>query len=167
MSANPPDDARERLNYFNGQRLAAADFRAEQGHHTGMRRVLNHALYSSGIVTGLEVELVSSDKPADRHLVKVRRGLAFDHLGREIFLPEDVLVHAMGAPSTTEGVVFGNLLVDLVPRAAQEPGVGRLRGGERGRILQRRSRVGRADAHRRRRRVRGPRLVARDTKAAR
>ena len=55
MSANPSDDALQRLNYFNGQRLAAADFRAEQGHHMGMRRVLNRSLYSPGIVVGLEV----------------------------------------------------------------------------------------------------------------
>src|SRR5712664_492834 len=113
MNANPADDPRERLNYFNGQRLAATDFRAEQGHHDGMRRVLNHALYSSGIVVGLEVELVKSTppNPADKHRVIVKRGLAFDHLGREIFLPEDDFVQAMVLPSTTKGLVFGSLLV--------------------------------------------------------
>jgi hypothetical protein len=107
MSADPADEVRERLNYFNGQRLAAADFRAEQGHHVGMRRVLNYSLYSPGVVTGLEVE----KDLADKHRVIVRRGLAFDHLGREIFLPADASVLAMGAPSTTKGLVFGNLLV--------------------------------------------------------
>src|SRR5262249_21735827 len=107
MSANLIDDPRERLNYFNGQRLAAGDFRTEQGHHDGMRRVLNHALYSPGIVTGLEVEA----DPGNRHPVNVHAGLAFDHLGREIFRPEEVSVLAMGAPSTTPGLVFGNLLV--------------------------------------------------------
>src|SRR5712675_1320821 len=113
MYANPPDDPRERLNYFNGQRLAASDFRAEQGHHTGMRRVLNRSLYSPGIVAGLEVELPKPRPPelADKHSVIVKRGLAFDHLGREIFLPADIAVQVMGAPSTTEGLVFGNLLV--------------------------------------------------------
>ncbi len=30
-----PDEALARLNYFNGQRLAAADFRSEQSHHLG------------------------------------------------------------------------------------------------------------------------------------
>jgi hypothetical protein len=84
------DDPRERLNYSNGQRLAASDFRAEQAHHDGMRRVLNRSLYSAGIVTGLEVEI----DPADRRRVKLRRGLAFDHLGREIFLLQDVSVPA-------------------------------------------------------------------------
>ena len=113
MNASPADDPRERLNYFNGQRLAATDFRAEQGHHDGMRRILNSALYSPGIVAGLEVELAKSNPPvpADKHRVMVRRGLAFDHLGREIFLPVDTPVQVMGAPSTTKGLVFGNLLV--------------------------------------------------------
>ena len=107
MSANPADEALERLNYFNGQRLAASDFRAEQGHHTGMRRVLNQALYSPGIVAGLQVEL---DK-ANKHRVIVRRGIAFDYLGREIFLPADQAVQVQGAPSSQPGVVLGNLLV--------------------------------------------------------
>ena len=44
MSADQPDAALQRLNYANGQRLAAGDFRAEQGHHLGMRRVLNRSL---------------------------------------------------------------------------------------------------------------------------
>jgi hypothetical protein len=112
MSANRTDPVHERLNYFNGQRLAASDLRTEQGHHVGMRRVLNRSLYSQGIVVGLEVERAPED-PADatwKHKVLVRRGLAFDHLGREIFVPEDVLVVVMGAPSKSPGVVFGNLL---------------------------------------------------------
>jgi hypothetical protein len=107
MSANPADEALERLNYFNGQRLAANDFRAEQGYHLGMRRVLNRSLYSPGIIVGLEVE---PDK-TNTHRVIVRHGLAFDNRGREIFLPIDVFVQAMGAPSSNKGVVFGNLLV--------------------------------------------------------
>lgn len=114
MSADQSDDALERLNYFNGQRLAARDFRAEQGHHTGMRRVLNRSLYSPGIVVGLEVVPVPKKNPPDpqdEHRVIVRHGLAFDHLGREIFLPVDVAVQVMGAPRSAPGVVFGNLLV--------------------------------------------------------
>jgi hypothetical protein len=116
MSATPPDDTLARLNYFNGQRLAAGDLRTEQKHHIGMRRVLNRSLYSPGIVTGLEVEPDKADpaKPGDlswKHRVVVRHGLAFDHLGREIFLPADMKVQVSGAPSTTPGIVFGNLLV--------------------------------------------------------
>lgn len=112
MSANQSDPVLERLNFFNGQRLAATDLRTEQGHHVGMRRVLNRSLYSPGIVVGLDVERAPEDKkdPTWKHKVIVRRGLAFDHLGREIFVPEDVLVLVMGAGSKTPGVVFGNLL---------------------------------------------------------
>lgn len=113
MSANESDDALRRLNYFNGQRLAASDLRAEQGYHMGMRRVLNRSLYSPGIVVGLEVVPTdpASPDPQDKHRVIVRHGLAFDHLGREIFLPVDVKVQVMGAPRSAPGVVFGNLLV--------------------------------------------------------
>jgi hypothetical protein len=107
MSANPTDEALERLNYFNGQRLVAVDFRSEQSHHVAMRRVLNRSLYSAGIVTGLEVEPDHSDA----HRVIVHAGLAFDPLGREIFLPADVSVLVTGMPSRTPGEVFGNLLV--------------------------------------------------------
>lgn len=106
MSANPSNDALARLNYFNGQRLAASDFRSEQAYHVGVRRLLNRSLYSAGIVKGLEV----LKHPNDTHKVVVRSGLAFDHLGREIALLADAEVQVMGAPSTTKGVVFGNLL---------------------------------------------------------
>jgi len=105
MSANIPTDTLERLNYFNGQRLAASDFRSEQGYHIGVRWLLNRSLYSAGIVKGLEVL-----KATDPHRVIVRSGLAFDHLGREIALLADAEVQVMGMPSTTKGVVFGNLL---------------------------------------------------------
>lgn len=107
MSANQTDEALARLNYFNGQRLAAADLRSEQGHHVAMRRVLNRSLYSAGIVAGLEVEPDTSDV----HRVIVGNGLAFDHLGREIYLPADVSVLVLGTPSIAPGVVVGNLLV--------------------------------------------------------
>lgn len=126
MNAPLLDDPRSRLNYFNGQRLAASDLRTEQGHHLGMRRVLNRSLYSPGVVTGLQVEPDRADptNPADkswRHRVVVRRGLAFDHLGREIFLPQDMSVQVMGAPSTTPGEVFGNLLTIAYREQRQHP----------------------------------------------
>jgi hypothetical protein len=107
MSANPTDEALARLNYFNGQRLVAADLRSEQAYHLAMRRVLNRSLYAPGIVTGFEVEPDGSDV----HRVVVRQGLAFDQLGREIYLPADVSVYVNGTPSTAPGVVMGNLLV--------------------------------------------------------
>jgi hypothetical protein len=123
MSAKTSDPALERLNYFNGQRLAAADLRAEQGHHVGMRRVLNRSLYSPGVVVGLEVVKAPED-PSDaswKHKVLVRHGLAFDHLGREIFVPADVTVLVMGAPSQAKGVVFGNLLTISYRESRRHP----------------------------------------------
>jgi len=130
MSAPPSDDMLARLNYFNGQRLAAGDLRTEQGYHMGMRRVLNRSLYSPGIVVGLEVEPDKPDpaKPGDmswKHRVVVRQGLAFDHMGREIFLPVDMKVQVSGAPSTTPGVVFGNLLVIAYREQRGQPASGR------------------------------------------
>ncbi|MFT3801590.1 MAG: hypothetical protein QM766_10260 [Burkholderiaceae bacterium] len=115
MTAMPIDDALDRLNYFNGQRLAAADLRTEQRHHIGMRRVLNRSLYSSGIVSGLEV----MPDPTSTHRVIVGRGLAFDNQGREIFVPVDTPVQVMGTPSSGNGVVFGNLLVVSYREARQ------------------------------------------------
>lgn len=73
----------ERLNYFNGQRLQAGDFRLEQDYHMRVRRWLNRSLYTAGIAMGLEVYAVPG-----RPVVKVQPGLAIDPLGREIILLE-------------------------------------------------------------------------------
>lgn len=45
----------ERLNYYNGQRLEASDFKTEQEYHIRTRRWLNKSLYTAGIARGLEV----------------------------------------------------------------------------------------------------------------
>jgi len=50
--------------------------------------------------------------------VLIRRGLAFDSLGREIFVPMDMTVLVMGAPSTTPGVVFGKVNTEEEPELA-------------------------------------------------
>jgi len=96
----------ERMNYFNGQRLTASDFRSEQDYQMRVRRSLNRALYSPGVVTGMEVEA----HPADTHRVIVQPGLAFDFLGREVILLEPREVTVSGSPSTTPGIAFGNYL---------------------------------------------------------
>ena len=101
------DSALERLNYCNGQRIEAGDLRAEQGYHIGVRRWLNRSLYTAGIAKGLEV----SKNPGNPHTVIVSPGLALDIGGREIIVPSPVEVWATGVPSTTPGVVFGNVLV--------------------------------------------------------
>lgn len=97
----------ERLNYYNGQRLEAADFRLEQEYHVRVRRWLNRSLYTSGIAAGLEVTV----KEGDAHRVVVSPGMALDSAGREIILLTAEELQVVGAPSPDEGVVFGNYLV--------------------------------------------------------
>src|SRR5438552_6933293 len=105
MSAH--ESAIERLNYYNGQRLEAVNFRTEQAYHMRVRRWLNKSLYLPGIASGLEVVPHASDP----HKVVIGAGLAIDGEGREIILlePRDVL--ARGTPTGKNGVVIGNYLV--------------------------------------------------------
>lgn len=93
----------ERLNYFNGQRLQAGDFKLEQDYHMRVRRWLNRSLYKPGIAMGLEVYPVPGAKPL---AVRVHPGLAIDHLGREIILlePKDVpVMHDIAQPKGMKG----------------------------------------------------------------
>jgi hypothetical protein len=101
------DPALERLNYRNGQRIVAADLRAEQGYHIGVRRWLNRTLFNPGIAKGLEVTPSATNK----HAVVVSPGLAIDILGRELIVAADLEVPVSGIPSTSPGVVYGNYLV--------------------------------------------------------
>jgi len=81
----------ERLNYFNGQRLQASDFKLEQDYHIRVRRWLNRSLYTPGIASGLEVYKIEGSLK-----VKVMPGLAIDNLGREIILLEEQDFPVMG-----------------------------------------------------------------------
>jgi hypothetical protein len=74
----------ERLNYFNGQRLQAADLKLEQDYHLRVRRWLNRSLYSSGIADGLVVVKVPGVPR-----VRIGPGLALDPMGREIILIDE------------------------------------------------------------------------------
>ena len=96
----------DRVNYFNGQRLEAMDFRAEQEYQMRVRRKLFASLYSFGIVKGLEV----TKHPTDLHKVRVAPGVALDFQGREVILLEAADVQVSGLPSSTPGVIFGNFL---------------------------------------------------------
>jgi hypothetical protein len=77
-------NALERLSYFDGQRLMAADLAVEQCYQIMARRLLNQGLFTPGVVMGLEV-----DKFDDTH-VRVKKGLALDPRGREMFVPSDL-----------------------------------------------------------------------------
>ena len=91
----------ERLNYFNGQRLQAGDFRLEQEYHMRVRRWLNRSLYTAGIATGLEIYPI-----AGVPRVRVNPGLAIDPIGREIILLEAreiPVMHDIGQGSELAG----------------------------------------------------------------
>jgi len=105
MSASV-EEPLDRLNYFNGQRLVAADLRVEQDYHIRVRRWLNRTLYTPGIAGGLEVQV----SPISPRRVVVSAGVAIDALGREVILVEDTEVEVVGVPSTEEDWVFGNYL---------------------------------------------------------
>lgn len=74
----------ERLHYFNGQRLQAADLTLEQDYHLRIRRWLNRSLYSAGIADGLIVNKVPGVPR-----VRIGPGLALDSRGREIILIDE------------------------------------------------------------------------------
>ncbi len=96
----------ERLNYYNGQRLEASDFKTEQDYHIRTKRWLNKSLYSAGIARGLEVRAVPG-APS----VVVSPGLALDSDGREIILLEETPVEVISYAGTDESTVVGNYLV--------------------------------------------------------
>lgn len=104
---NDSNQSLERLNYYNGQRLEAADFRLEQAFHMQVRRELNKWLYTYGIASGLDV----IKNPNDKHSVIVNPGLAIDKEGREIILLEPCTVSVRGRPSKPDEAVFGNYVV--------------------------------------------------------
>lgn len=90
-------DPLERVSYYGGQRLMAADLNQQELYEITLRRLLNSGLFSSGVVKGLEVT-----KASPRTLL-VATGLALDHLGRELYLvaPRDVAIpNQQPAPSS-------------------------------------------------------------------
>ena len=97
----------ERLNYYNGQRLEASDFKTEQDYHIRTKRWLNKSLYSAGIARGLEVRAVPG-APS----VVVSPGLALDSDGpRDHSAGRRPLVEVISYAGTDESTVVGNYLV--------------------------------------------------------
>jgi hypothetical protein len=96
----------ERLHYYNGMPLKAAEFQTEQDYHIRTRRWLNKSLYSAGIARGLEVREVPGSPS-----VSVGPGLALDNDGREIILLEEAAVEVCSHSGTGESTVEGNYLV--------------------------------------------------------
>jgi hypothetical protein len=101
----------QRLNYYNGQRLEAADFKTEQDYHMRTRRWLNKSLYSAGIARGLDVRVITEGPKKDTPYVAVGPGLALDSDGREIILLEEEFVEVISFAGSIESTVEGNYLV--------------------------------------------------------
>src|SRR5262249_16329128 len=110
----------ERLNYYNGRPLDAADFKTEQEYHIRTRRWLNKSLYTAGIARGLEVHAI----PGVRH-VMVSPGLALDSDGRGIILLEETDVEVCSYAGENDGTVVGNYLVIEYSEEALEYNKGR------------------------------------------
>lgn len=72
----------ERLRFFAGRILTAADFSLEQNYFRGKTKLHNRALHGFGIVSGLKVTIESSK-------VVVTAGLALDCEGNELVVATD------------------------------------------------------------------------------
>ncbi|MCH5203785.1 MAG: hypothetical protein J1F03_03500 [Oscillospiraceae bacterium] len=76
----------ERNRFFYGKLLTAEDFIAEQNYFNTKMRLLNSLLFGSGVVSGLGVI------KADELSLAIDRGIALDCAGREIIVPEPIIV---------------------------------------------------------------------------
>src|SRR5580698_6941999 len=79
----------ERLNYYEGEFLGAADFEAEQEYHREMRRRHNVGQHTWGIVSGFDlVQIPNGAVDPNGGLpevdIYVQPGMAVDGFGREI-----------------------------------------------------------------------------------
>ncbi|MCH5208708.1 MAG: hypothetical protein J1F04_07460 [Oscillospiraceae bacterium] len=76
----------ERNRFFYGKLLTAEDFTAEQNYFNTKMRLLNRLLFGSGVIAGLGV--VKTDELS----VAIDSGIALDYAGREIIVPEPIIV---------------------------------------------------------------------------
>ena len=99
-----------RVAYFDGQVLAADDFRAEQDYVRDRLRRLNRAVHGVGVVSGLEVA-VDGSAPDNAPAVSVSPGLAIDPRG------EDLIVDAPAACAIPDGGDVWYITLRAVERA--------------------------------------------------
>lgn len=116
-----PDSA-ERLNYHFGLYLEEKEFKLEQDYHSLLRRRLNYALFSPGILRGLE--LVYDTRKAT---VTVKKGVAVDKddntgLGRELIVATDCPVSVSGLSGKVYIVLsFGERNGAAKPTSSTQP----------------------------------------------
>ncbi len=78
--------ALERNRFFYGKLLTAEDFIAEQNYFNTKLRLLNSLIFGSGVIAGLNVIRT------DERSVAIDSGIALDYAGREIIVPEPMIV---------------------------------------------------------------------------
>ena len=106
----------QRVNYFDGQLLAAGDFRQEQTYFRARLRRRNRFLHGAGIVSGLQVS-VGKDNQGQN--VTVQPGFALDPHGEEleVCLPR-LLPLPAGGKSLFVQVLFAERLTAPAPLSA-------------------------------------------------
>jgi hypothetical protein len=122
-----------RNKYFYGKHLDVQQFELEQEYFNGKRWLLNRYVTGAGVVCGLNVVWVDSNK---RDAFVVKPGLAIDRWGREIIVPSETPAVSVPPPSTEpateEGVAnkyvcleYLECEADPVPALTDECGGGR------------------------------------------
>jgi hypothetical protein len=75
----------KKVRYFHGQLLSDRDFTEEQIYLNEKRKLHNRMLHGWGIVCGLEIEAIP-----DIEKIRIKKGLALDCAGNEIFVDKAV-----------------------------------------------------------------------------
>src|SRR5215471_12101066 len=92
--------------FFNGRLLTAEDLKNDQQAGREQRRQLGRAI-GDGIISGLEVSLVSPGTPATLPVVGISKGLALNRKGQVLSLPDDnqvTLVRRVGLSPPEAGI---------------------------------------------------------------
>jgi len=102
--------------FFLGKFLSAEDFECEQKFFRERSWLRNATLYGPGIVTGLEV----SRNLQEKSCFKITPGLAFDQLGRELLLTQELAVHVEAESSGFLVLRFDEAAIEPVPVLAED-----------------------------------------------
>jgi hypothetical protein len=103
----------ERVNYYNGERLEAADLLLDQSYHITLRRLVNRGFFSPGVVQGLTI---TTSNPTT---VTVAAGFALDPQGREIVLTRH---QKIAVPNHTPSSGIGGYYLTIRYHEARVPG---------------------------------------------
>jgi hypothetical protein len=103
----------ERVNYYNGERLEAADLLLDQSYHITLRRLVNRGFFSPGVVQGLTI---TTSNPTT---VTLAAGFALDPQGREIVLTRH---QKIAVPNHTPSSGIGGYYLTIRYHEARSPG---------------------------------------------